>query len=86
MTSCLIAVKNHVIKYCETFYNRNDNLFWFIKNSSEILNKLYFKGFLISRFFTHSTLYTTLQHNLIKEKLTEFIEQTFNIEGSLFGL
>ena len=31
-------------------------------------------------------LYTTLQHNLIKEKLTEYIEQTFNTEGSLFGL
>ena len=31
-----------------------------------------------------STLYTTLPHNLIKEKLTELIEQTFNREGSLY--
>ena len=30
------------------------------------------------------TLYTTLPHNLIKEKLTELIEQTFNREGSLY--
>ena len=30
-------------------------------------------------------LYTTLQHNLIKEKLTEYIEQTFNTEGSLLA-
>ena len=31
-----------------------------------------------------STLYATLPHNLIKEKLTELIEQTFNREGSLY--
>ena len=31
-----------------------------------------------------STLYTTLPHNLIKEKLTELIEQTFNRESSLY--
>ena len=29
-------------------------------------------------------LYTTLPHNLIKDKLTELIEQTFNREGSLY--
>ena len=34
--------------------------------------------------YDFSTLYTTLPHNLIKEKLTEFIEQTFNREGSLY--
>ena len=32
-------------------------------------------------FYTH---YTTLPHNLIKEKLTELIEQTFNRKGSLY--
>ena len=31
-----------------------------------------------------STLYTTLPHNLIKSKLTELIEHTFNREGSLY--
>ena len=31
-----------------------------------------------------SLLFTTLPHNLIKEKLTELIEQTFNREGSLY--
>ena len=31
-----------------------------------------------------STLYTTLPHNLTKEKLTELIEQTFNRERSLY--
>ena len=44
------------------------------------------RGFLASGLSTYdfSTLYTTLPHNLIKEKLTEFIEQTFNREGSLY--
>ena len=44
------------------------------------------RGFLASGFSTYdfSTLYTTLTHNLIKEKLTELIEQTFNREGSLY--
>ena len=85
--SCLTAIENHVIKYCTTVYERNDkNLFWSIKNSGEILNKLKSRGFLASGLSTYdfSTLYTTLPHNLIKEKLTELIEQTFNREGSLY--
>ena len=75
-----------VIKYCTTVYERNGkNLFWSIKNSGEILNKLKSRGFLASGLSTYdfSTLYTTLPHNLIKVKLTELIEQTFNREGSL---
>ena len=87
LTSCLTAIKNIVIKYCTTVYERNGkNLFWSIKNSGEILNKLKSRGFLASGLSTYdfSTLYTTLPHNLIKEKLTELIEQTFNREGSLY--
>ena len=78
---------DHVIKYCTTVYERNGkNLFWSIKNSGEILNKLKSIGFLASGLSTYdfSALYTTLPHNLIKEKLTELIEQTFNREGSLY--
>ena len=87
LTSCLTAIKNHVIKYCTTVYERNGKkLFWSIKNSGEILNKMKSRGFLVSGLSTYdfSTLYTTLPHNLIKEKLTELIGQTFNREGSLY--
>ena len=87
LTSCLTVIKNHAIKYCTTVYERNGkNLFWSIKNSGEILNKLKSRGFLASGLSTYdfSTLYTTLPHNLTKEKLTELIEQTFNREGSLY--
>ena len=56
------------------------------KNASAIINKLKARGFLASGLSTYdfSTLYTTLPHNLIKEKVTELIEQTFNREGSLY--
>ena len=69
----VLVLTNHVIKYCTTVYERNGkNLFWSIKNSGEILNKLKSRGFLASGLSTYdfSTLYTTLPHNLIKEKLT----------------
>ena len=40
LTFCLAAVKN-VIKYCEKVYDISvKNLFWSIKNSGEILDKL----------------------------------------------
>ena len=67
LTSCLTAIKNHVIKYCTTVYERNGkNLFWSIKNSGENLNKLKSRGFLASDLSTFdlSTLYTALPHNL----------------------
>ena len=82
--SCLIAIKNHVIKDCTTVYEKNGKkIFWSFKNSCEILNKLKSRGFLASGLSTYdfSTLYTTLPHNLINEILTELIEQTFNREG-----
>ena len=86
LTSCLIAIKNHVIKYCTTVYERNGKkLFWSVKNSVEILNKLKSRGFQASGLSTYDfyTLYTTLPHNLIK-KISDLIEQTFNREGSLY--
>ena len=87
LASCLTAIKNHVIKYCTLVYKRNGkNLCWSIKNSGEILNKLKSRGFLASGLSTYyfSALYTTLPQNLIKGKLKELIEQTFNREGSLY--
>ena len=80
LTYCLTAIKNHVIKYCETVFERNGkNLFWYVKNSGEILNKSKYIGFLASSVSTYdfSTLYTTLPHNLIKEKLTQLTEKNF---------
>ena len=79
MPDCIASLrfKNHVNKYCATVYERKSkNLFWSIKNSGEILNKLKSRLYLASSLSTYdySTLYTTLPHNLINEKLKEFIE------------
>ena len=85
LISCLTAVKNHVIIYCEKVYERSSkNLFWSIKNSGEILNKLKSRGFRATSLLTYdfSTFYTTLPHNLITEKPINLIEWTFKREGS----
>ena len=85
LTSCLTTIKKHVIKYCEKVYERSGkNLFWSIKNSCEVLNKLKSRGFLASSLSTYdfSTLYTTLPHNFIKDKLVDLTERTFQRESS----
>ena len=53
--------------------------FWSIKNSCEVLNKLKYRGFRASILSTNNftTLYTTLPHNLNKDKLVDLIEKTF---------
>ena len=57
LTSCLSAVKKHVIKYCGKLYERSSkNLPWSIKNSGEILDKLKARDFNATSF---STLYTS---------------------------
>ena len=46
LTSCLTAIKSHVIRYCETVYETsNKNWFWSIKKSGEVLSKLKCRGF-----------------------------------------
>ena len=75
-----IAIKSHVIRYCETVYETsNKNWFWSIKNSGEVLSKLKCRWFRVTSLSTYdfSTLYTTLPHNLIKEKHLDLIEWTF---------
>ena len=85
LTSCPTAVKRHVIKYCEKVNERfGKTLFWSIKNSGEILDKLKVRDFNATSLSTYdfSTLYTTLPHNLIKDKLIDNIKRTFQSEGS----
>ena len=85
LTSSLTAVTKHVIKYCEKVYERSSkNLFWPIKNSGEILDKLKARDFNATSLSTYnfSTLYITLPHNLIKDKLIGLIERSFQREGS----
>ena len=76
ITSALIAVKDHVMKYSETaFSNSNVNYFWSIKNSSEVIEKLRLRNFQGSQVssFDFSTLYTSLPHDLIKAKVLSLV-------------
>ena len=62
-------------------------MFWPIKNSVEVLSNLKDIGYQATSLSTYgfSTLYTTLPHDLIKEKLLNLIEMTFyNKEGKLY--
>ena len=76
ITYALTAVKDYVIKYSETaFSNGNVNYFWCIKNSSEVIEKLrlrYFQGSQVSS-FDCSTLYTSLQPDLIEAKVLSLV-------------
>ena len=77
----------HLIRYYDTCYERGGiNRFWSIKNSNEVLNKLKSKGFKASTLsvYDFSTLYTTLLHYLIKDRLIDLIEHTFSREKSLY--
>ena len=61
-------------------------MFWSIKTYTEFLDKLKSRGFRASSLSTYdfSTLYTTLPHDLIKKKLINLIETTFQREGTLY--
>ena len=79
LTSCLTAVKKHWIRYYDTVYERDGiNYFLSIKNSNDVLNKFKSKHFQASKLSTYdfSTLYTTLPHHLIKDKLIDLINRT----------
>ena len=77
LTSCLTAIKTMSLNIAQQFMKEMVKIYFGLL---KILNKLKSRGFLASGLSTYdfSTLYTTLPHNLIKEKLTELIEQTFN--------
>lgn len=87
LTSCLTAIKSHVKRYCDKAYeNTGKHLFWSIKNSSDVLDKLKIKNYRVSSISTYdfSTLYTTLPHHLIAVKLTALIQKTFARENVTF--
>ena len=59
-------------------------MFWSIKNSGEVLNKLKSRGFRATSLSTYyfSTLYITLPRHLIKNFFINLIEWSFKGAGS----
>ena len=54
-------------------------MFWSIKYSGEVLSQLKSRDFCMTSLSTYdfSSLYTTLPHNIIKEKLLDLIERPY---------
>ena len=88
LTSALSAIKQHVIKYCNTVYENNSQKIVLVykKKSSDVLKKLKLRRYEAGSISTYvfSTIYTTLPHDLIKKKLCELIQWTFGRENKLF--
>ena len=87
ITSALTADKDRAINYSETaFSNSNVNYFWSIKNSSEVIKKLRLRNIQGSQVstFDFSTLYTSLLHDLIIEKVLFLVKWCFNRESKTY--
>ena len=64
LTKQLTHIKQGLQKYCETTYSRSGvNQMWILKNSKELLE--------------HSTLYTTIPHQKLKDRLARIIRNAF---------
>ena len=76
LTTCLTAVKN-MLSNISKRYIRDPvkTYFGLLKNSGEIVDKLKARDFNATSLSTYDffTLYTTLPHNLIKDKLIDLI-------------
>ena len=66
----LSVFREHIGRYCAKVYeNSGVNLFWSIKNSGEVIDKLKLKHFHVTSLSSYdfSTIQTILPHNLIKD-------------------
>ena len=82
LTSILTEVKDGLQKYCETSFSRSGvNDMWILKNSKELLESLRSKSLSTCnsiKTFDFSTLYTTIPHPQLKEKLKSLIHRCFS--------
>jgi hypothetical protein len=76
-----IAVKTGLQSYCDTSYSRGGvNQMWILKNSKDLLE--YIQSSSLSscnsiKRFDFSTLYTTIPHSKLKDKLRELVQLCF---------
>ena len=82
LLTCIIsAVKTGLPSCCDTSYSRDDvNQLWILKNSKDLLEYIQSR-FLSScnsiKTFDFSTLYTTIPHSKLKDKLRELVQLCF---------
>ena len=81
LTSVLSTIKQGLQKYCEIVFSRSGiNQMWILKNSKELLENLKSRSFskiTSVKTFDFATLYTTIPHDKLKERLRHIIHQAF---------
>jgi hypothetical protein len=80
LTCILSAVKTELQSYCDTSYSRDGvNQMWILKNSKNQLE--YIQSRFLScnsiKTFDFSTLYTTIPHSKLEDKLRELVQLCF---------
>jgi len=81
LTCILSAVKTGLQSYCDTSYSRGDvNQMWILTNSKDLLEHMQYRS-LSSwnsiKTFDFSTLYTTIPHSKLKDRLRELVQLSF---------
>ena len=81
LTTILATIKSGLQSYCDTVYSRSGiNGMWILKNSKELLSNLehpLLKNISSIRTFDFSTLYTTIPHSKLKERLRSLVMRAF---------
>ena len=81
LTIILSAIKTGLQTYCETAYSHSGiNQMWILKNSKELLDNLQAQS--LDRInsiqtFDFSTLYTTIPHSKLKQRISETVKNAF---------
>ena len=87
LRALLLLDGGHWITCCDTVYERDGiSCFWSVEGSNDVLNKFKSKHFQASKLsiYDFSTLYTTLPHHLIKDKLIDLIKRLFIRENTQY--
>ena len=77
LTCILSAVKTGLQSYCNTSYSRGGvNQMWILKNSKDLLEYIQSRSLSCNNIkpFDFSTLYTTIPHSKLKDKLRELVQ------------
>ena len=81
LTCILSAVKAGLQSYCEISYSRGGvNQMWILKNSKDLLQYIQSRSLSSCnsiKTFDFSTLYTTIPHSKLKDKLRELLQLCF---------
>ena len=81
LTCILSSVKTGLQSYCDTSYSRGCvNQMWILKNSKDLLEYIQSRSLSSCnsiKTFDFSTLYTTIPHSKLKDKLRELVQLCF---------